>query len=84
MCNCGSKRDNYTNQVHSNATSRFETVQEKAAVQQVQFQYNGKTSLTVIGNITGTRYRFTVPGVILAVDLKDAAGMSYIQMLSKI
>ena len=35
------------------------------------FEYTGKTALTVVGPITGVRYRFTEPGSRLAVDLRD-------------
>ena len=37
----------------------------------VSFEYIGRTSLTAIGRITGRRYRFSVPGARVAVDLRD-------------
>ena len=37
----------------------------------VFFQYVGKTGLTAIGPMSGTRYRFAAPGAILPVDQRD-------------
>lgn len=39
--------------------------------EKVFFQYVGKTGLTAIGPISGTRYRFVAPGAILPVDARD-------------
>jgi hypothetical protein len=38
----------------------------------VYFEYVGKTGLTVIGPLTGKRYRFSKPGTKVAVDSDDA------------
>ena len=38
----------------------------------VLFQYIGKTALTVLGPITGRRYRFASHGVVIPVDQRDA------------
>jgi len=35
------------------------------------FEYAGKTALTVVGPVSGTRYRFVTPGSRVAVDLRD-------------
>ena len=35
------------------------------------FEYTGKTALTVLGPVSGIRYRFPTPGARLAVDLRD-------------
>jgi hypothetical protein len=38
---------------------------------EVFFEYVGKTGMTVIGPISGVRYRFIGPGSILSVDPRD-------------
>ena len=40
------------------------------------FEYTGRTALTAIGNVTGQRYRFTAPGVAVAIDSRDAPSMA--------
>ena len=39
------------------------------------FEYIGKTGLTVIGPVTGRRYRFERPGAVLAIDERDGPSM---------
>ena len=50
----------------------------------LNFQYTGKTALTVIGNITGNRYRFNYTGDIQPVDAQDAVGITGIPVLRKL
>ena len=47
------------------------------------FQYTGKTALTVTGNITQNRYRFNFPGDVQAIHSKDAAGMMSLPVLRR-
>jgi hypothetical protein len=47
----------------------------------VYFEYVGKTALTVIGPITGKRYRFPKPGAKIAVDSNDAPLLTTIPRL---
>lgn len=42
----------------------------------VEFQYTGRTGLSVLGPITRTRYRFNGPGARVAVDPRDAASLT--------
>ncbi len=51
---------------------------------QVEFEYVGRTALTVIGAATGMRYRFAHPGHRLNVDPNDQAGMDEIPVLTRI
>ena len=37
----------------------------------VLFEYVGKTALTVIGPVSGKRYRFAHPGAVIVVDPRD-------------
>jgi hypothetical protein len=48
------------------------------------FQYQGSSALTVLGPISGTRYRFSAPGATLAVDLRDRAALAQIPQLRQV
>ena len=66
MCNCGRKsielQQNYR---QTKATTNLQ-------VQTINFEYIGKSSLTIIGNATKKTYRFLFPGDLQAVDYHDA------------
>jgi len=47
------------------------------------FEYIGKTGLTVLGPITGRRYRFTHPGAKLAIDGRDGPSMTGVPNLRR-
>ncbi len=48
------------------------------------FEYIGKTGLTVIGPITGKRYRFEWPGSIVEVDLRDRPSLAKVPHLREV
>lgn len=48
------------------------------------FEYNGKTALTVIGPVSGVRYRFAAPGSRVAVDLRDRRSLAAVPNLSQV
>lgn len=48
------------------------------------FQYLGKTALTVIGPISGKRYRFANHGAIVAVDPNDRRSLSHVPGLRQV
>jgi hypothetical protein len=50
----------------------------------VQFQYIGRSGMTVFGPITGLRYRFTAPGSIVAIDARDAPSVAGVPRLQQI
>lgn len=77
MCNCGSKRDELVQQLSDNAHSPANKLN-------VRFEYIGKTALTVTGNITGNRYRFSRPGEYLQVDIRDVAGVMRLPVLRRV
>jgi len=84
MCNCGKKRSGYS----QNQASKINTVGKAAVGEEaagyISFEYTGKSALTVIGNVTGTKYRFTSPGNTQNVNHLDAAGMMAVPVLKKI
>ena len=43
--------------------------------QAIQYEYVGATGMTVVGPITGQRYRFAAYGSRLAIDPRDAPSM---------
>jgi hypothetical protein len=48
------------------------------------FRYLGKTGLTVVGPITGKRYRFDKPGDVVAVDLRDRRSIAGVPNLREV
>lgn len=49
----------------------------------VLFQYIGKSGMTVFGPITGRRYRFGQPGIIVSVDPRDAPSIDNVPHLQR-
>ncbi|MGV8038558.1 MAG: hypothetical protein AB2L07_00240 [Thermoanaerobaculaceae bacterium] len=47
----------------------------------VHFEYVGATALTVVGPVTRTRYRFSAPGAVLAIDARDALAVATVPHL---
>jgi hypothetical protein len=45
------------------------------------FEYIGKTGLTVLGPVSGRRYRFNHPGAIVEVDPRDSPSMTTVPCL---
>lgn len=48
------------------------------------FEYVGKTALTVIGNVTGTQYRFNYPGNRQNIDYRDIPGIIDVPVLKRV
>lgn len=83
MCNCGNKRTEYKQQ-NTVVAAPLKTV--NPGTQQSTnsvFEYTGKTALTVMGNITGRRYRFNRTGDLQSIDPRDAAGMMAVPVLRR-
>ena len=84
MCNCGNKRNNYTQQQQSNSANTNASASKTGInVGNTNFEYTGKTALTVKGNVTGKSYRFNYPGDVQAIDLRDVAGMAMVPVLKR-
>jgi hypothetical protein len=54
------------------------SVSQRSAPTQVQFEYVGKTKMTVLSPITGIRYQFDSPGAQLVVDVRDQGMMIHV------
>lgn len=48
------------------------------------FQYTGKTAMTVIGGVTGEKYRFPNSGATVAVDARDRRSISAVPGLRRV
>jgi len=83
MCNCGNKRSQYNQENNvSSGQTKTSTITSKQYTNSI-FEYVGKTALTVVGNITGRRYRFNRPGDLQSIDSSDAAGMLAVPVLRR-
>jgi hypothetical protein len=83
MCNCGNKRSQYNQENNvSSGQIKTSTITSKQYTNSI-FEYVGKTALTVVGNITGRRYRFNRPGDLQSIDSRDADGMLAVPVLRR-
>ena len=82
MCNCGKKRSGYTQQTSSVPVNHSNNSMQDF-IEKIFFQYTGNTALTVIGNITGRRYRFAKTGDVQPIDFRDVQGLKNIAALRK-
>jgi hypothetical protein len=84
MCNCGNKRNSLSQQQESQVPKSNGQNQIVTNAPNANFEYTGKTALTVVGNVTGKSYRFGRTGDIQIVDHRDAPGMKLIPVLKRI
>jgi hypothetical protein len=87
MSCCGGLRAKAANplgQATQGGTSGPSPVAQPTARDVAYFQYVGSTALTVFGSVSGTRYRFTAPGVTLAVDSRDRASVAEVPHLRQV
>jgi hypothetical protein len=50
----------------------------------VRFVYEGRSALSVVGPVSGQRYRFEAPGAQLTVDPRDRPGLARLPMLRQV
>ena len=84
MCNCGSKRDDLIKN-ESFTWSNVNRIKKtgKKMWPDVPFEYTGNTALTVIGSVTGSRYRFHYKTDVQLIDYRDAPAMMNVPVLKK-
>jgi hypothetical protein len=74
MC-CGKNRTGMSQTRVASPANRAVQASSAVATRQLSsvayFEYTGKTALTVVGPVSGMRYRFAAPGSRVAVDLRD-------------
>jgi len=54
-----------------------------SAVVAPQFEYVGKTALTVVSPISGRHYRFAQPGARLEADIRDRSWLAFVPQLRR-
>lgn len=74
-CNGGRNRWNGAMMQAPQAVAPWPEARELPMAQVIEFQYVGKTALTVSGLFTRTQYRFSGAGERLQVDRRDAPYM---------
>ena len=88
MACCGKQRTNFQGAMRGNQplaspgailTGHHQVLRSKAF-----FEYLGHTGLTVIGPVTGRRYRFNHYGAVIEVDLRDRPSMAAVPKLRQI
>jgi len=52
-------------------------------ISRVRFTYTGRTTLSIMGAVTGRQYRFDGTGATLAVDRRDAYALSAVPTLRR-
>jgi hypothetical protein len=78
MC-CGAKSRTIANANRGITTAALRPPARPTALPpQVQFEYVGKTRMTVLSPITGIRYQFDAPGAQVVVDARDQAMMIHV------
>ena len=50
----------------------------------MRFVYQGDTALTVVGSVTGRRYRFSYAGAELAIDPRDVRSVAGVPVLRRV
>jgi len=84
MSCCGKKRGEYQQQIQ-HLQHQFTSIQQYYTLgPDVQFEYTGKSALTVEGSVTGKRYRFIQSGNVQPVDHRDAPSMMAIGVLKRV
>jgi hypothetical protein len=48
-----------------------------------QFEYTGKTALTVVSPVSGKHYRFAQPGARLEADIRDRSWLAFVPQLKR-
>jgi hypothetical protein len=84
MSCCGQKRSSLNKASYENFP--VNQVQNEGAEKKrfdSAIEYTGQSALTVIGSVTGKKYRFSHPGAVLLIDYRDASGMLAIPTLKK-
>jgi len=87
MSCCGKKREQMRPAIQgrpmSQSTRRVAFNKSAVGQQVATFEYVGKTALTAIGPVSGRHYRFSHPGAIVEVDLRDSASLATVPNLRK-
>lgn len=81
MSCCGNRRQAGHTRPRGHSIS---SIPAQASPIAIEFEYIGRTALTVMGPLTWRRYRFEQPGAILAIDAQDAGAMIAVPYLRRL
>jgi hypothetical protein len=80
MACCGQRRANFRpGRPFSGSATQLEN-----SPAMVTFEYTGPTGMTVVGPISGLKYRFGSPGARVQVNWRDAASMARVLNLLRL
>jgi hypothetical protein len=80
MACCGQRRVNFG---PGRPFSGYATQHENSSAM-VTFEYTGPTGMTVVGPISGLKYRFGSPGARVQVNWRDVASMALVPNLLRL
>ena len=84
MCNCGNKREAFASQPSFKLSSNNNFAAPAYKMwHDINFEYIGKTALSVRGPISGKNYRFSKAGCVQLIDYRDASSMMGIPVLKR-
>lgn len=85
MSCCGQKRQRFNRSIPGHRDELAEPLLTSPAPKgTIYFEYIGATAMTVLGPITGRRYRFGWPYATVAVDRLDAASFATVPNLRQV
>src|ERR1035438_7906240 len=82
MC-CGRESMRLAGELQSRRTTNA-PLPPPSPTTRVAFEYAGPTGLTVVGPVTGLRYRFDGPGSLVDVDVRDRILLASIRQLRQV
>ncbi len=81
---CGQQRQQIQGQATIEREAGAPSRSASITLPDAYFQYQGDRGLTVIGPISGKRYRFSYPGAVMAVDPRDRRSLTAIHQLKQV
>jgi hypothetical protein len=84
MACCGQKRALAAANGRAVEAQRSEAQRPRPASRVALYQYTGTTGMTVLGRVSGLKYRFGQPGATVQVDPRDVASMAGLPNLRRL
>jgi hypothetical protein len=81
---CGQQRRALRQLSASETTFSFTAITSANTFEPAEFEYTGRTGLTVIGPLTGQQYRFARTGARVKVDGRDSYGLATVPVLRRV
>jgi len=85
MCNCGNKRSAWASSISESRANKTDITEAGQPMWlDIPFMYTGQSGLTVTGNVTGKKYRFSAYGDRHMIDYRDVSGMRSVEVLRRV